>query len=1138
MKKFTKTIALLLACMFLLSFSLIGCKSEGEQSDKLAQPASVTYADGTLSWSAVEGAESYSVTVYEKGSSTEALETQTVTKTTLDVSTLAAGDYTAGVIAQAEGKTPSDEKKADFTVAAALSALGTPTGFAYANGKVTWTAVTGAKNGYSVKVTKKADGSTALQQDVTAAELDVSGLEAGEYSVSVKAKAVEGEALESLAAAYEFTVVPAKTKLATPAGGAVDAAARKVTWNAVDGATSYEVEAVKDSETLFSETVTAAEVDISDVEESEFTLSVVATGDPATTEPSDAYTYEVKINAVPIAAPAGITTDSDQNVLSWQEVAGSDAYMLTIKKGGETIVSREQIETSYDISSLAAGEYAVQVQTLADPDDIFVTDSQATDYTLTIASLGAYEAISNLRIDGGYFRWDENNALGYKVTVTQRGQDQALDLKGITASGNSFMIAGLGLTTGDYTFTLTPADNRHATAEGTPESYEITLTLVRSFDAAAIAQFDGNAPVGEHANVALVTYNDKQVAKVTPTADGWGRVGSPAVTVNYENNAVLYIDIEAIEVGGFHAQIQVGGNNIKVLDDGAKLADVAIDISTASLAEQGLTGSKSSIIRLGVDNSSSTTANDSVAYYNGCSVMYISDYTPAFSGQLAKVGGYSIENGMDIVWDAVDNADSYYVTLVNDEGTAVQEKTAQGNISFSVKDLAAGTYTLKVSAFNSTNAQALESETTSYSFKVNYIKEYSAQEIAGFTSVLVGEAQTVDYDEDAGVAVYNPNKDKGYGAVAPAEGVQVNLTNMPFAKVDVERIDYGYLVRGGWTPDGGSAQTLVLRNDTVTKVENSILYIELWKKADQADAPVYGSGSYRFGMGFLAGSVQGQALINKITLVEITAVTELVPGANEKLDAPSGAQESKGTVSANPVSGNSEYTPTYKVTVAEKDGAELYSRGDLAAPSVNLYELALVNGKTYEVTFVAEGDTGADEQNYFADSDPYTVEVTFEEIVAIDDFSALDYDTMAEKKGGETTIDYSDGTLVSTVKNGGWGYNFFNIDISEYRDTLTNDYYLQWKIDLGASTAGANVATRFYNPTSEEVVGTGWGDSGLQAAFLTKEWNDKIDANDTIWFAFGQGGATVSAPDGDGNKVVVLSSMSFVKYTLNAQADA
>lgn len=1136
MKKFTKTVALMLACMFLLSFSLIGCKTDSGEDGKLAQTASITYADGTLSWAAVEGAESYDVTVYEKGSSEEALETQTVTKTTLDVSLLAAGEYTAGVIAKAEGKTAGDEKKADFTVAEALSALDTPTGFAYADGKVTWTAVAGAKSGYNVTVTKKSDGSSVINKDVTAAELDVSELEAGEYTLSVKAKAVDGEALESLAATYDFTVAAAKTKLTAPSGGAVDVAARKVTWTAVDGATAYEVEAEKDGDTLLSETVTTAEVDISDVEETEFTITVTATGDPSTTEPSDAYVYEVKINAVPIAAPSGIDTDAAQNTLSWDEVAGSDAYQLTIKKGNETIVSREQIETSYDISSLGAGEYAVQVQTLADPDDIFVTDSSVTDYTLNIVSLGEFDEISGLRIDGGYFRWDENNALGYEVTVTEKGESQALDLKGITASNNSFMIAGIGLPTGDYTFTITPADNRHDTAKGTAASYDITLTVVRTFDAKAIAAFDGSFPVGEHAKAELVTYNQKEVAKVTPTADGWGRVGSPAVTVNFDTNAVLYIDIEGIEVGGFHAQIQVGGNNVKVLDDGAKLADVAIDISTASLAAQGLSGSKSSIIRLGVDNSSSTTANDAVAYYNSCSIMYIADYTPPFSGQLASVSGYTIANGMDISWNAVDNADSYYFTLVNDEGITVQEKTVTESISFSAKDLEADTYTLKVSAFNSTNDQALESETTEFSFKVNFIKEYSAEEIAAFTQVFAGEAQTVGYDADTDTAVYNPNKDKGYGAVGPAEGVQVNLTNMPFAKVDVDRIDHGYLIRGGWTPDGGIFQTLVLRNDTVAALEDSMLYIELWKKADQDGAPVYGTGTYQFGMGFLAGEVQGQARINKITLVEITEVTELVPGANQKLETPSGAQESKGTLSANPVSGNSEYTPTYRVTVAEKGGSQLYDRGELASPSVNLYELALVGGKTYEVTFVAEGDTGAEEQNYFADSDPYTVEIVFEEIVAIDDFTALDYATMESQKGGETTIDYSDGTLVSTVKNGGWGYNFFNIDISGYKDDLTNDYYLQWKIDLDRSTAGANVATRFYNPATEKAEGTGWGDSDLQSAYLTKEWNGKIDETDTIWFAFGQGGANVSQADGSGNKVVVLESMSFVKYTLIAQA--
>lgn len=71
-------------------------------------------------------------------------------------------------------------------------------------------------------------------------------------------------------------------------------------------------------------------------------------------------------------------------------------------------------------------------------------------------------------------------------------------------------------------------------------------------------------------------------------------------------------------MGGFHAQIQVDGNNIKILDDGAKLADVAISLVT----DQTASGSKSTRIRLGVDTSSTTSANDAVAYYNGCRVLY------------------------------------------------------------------------------------------------------------------------------------------------------------------------------------------------------------------------------------------------------------------------------------------------------------------------------------------------------------------------------------------------------------------------------------------------------------------------------------------------------------------------------------
>lgn len=1110
MRKFSKLVALAMAIVMVAALALTGCnKPDGA----LAQPSSVTYADGTLTWSAVEGATSYDVTVY-KGKEV-ALDTQNVKTTSLNVSSLAAGNYTAGVVAKADGKTSSAEKKADFTVAEALKELATPTGFAYDEDKITWTAVAGATSGYAVKVVNES-GSTVFEEDaVMSAELDVSELAAGKYTVTVTANAVAGAALASKTASYEFTVADAK--LATPSGGAVDVSARKVTWTAVENAAGYQVTATDGAEQIFDRYVTANEVNIDEAEVDEFTLSIVAVGEEGT-ENSDPYVYEVKINAVKIEAPSEIKTDDDCNILSWKEVAGSDAYRLVIKSGAETVVDEELIETSYDISALGKGEYSVEMQTLADPDDVFRTDSDTVNAKFTVASLGAFASLGELEIEGGYIVWAENDARGYEVKVTEYGKDQALDLNGVKVADGKFMIAAAGLKTGGYTVTVTQKDNRHDSETGTPASIDISLTDVKSFTAADIAKFDGVAPVGEHGKAELVEHNGKQVAKVTPTVDGWGRIGSEPVTINYGSNPVLYIDIEDLEVGGFHAQIQVDGNNIKILDDGAKLADVAISLVT----DQTASGSKSTRIRLGVDTSSTTSANDAVAYYNGCRVLYITDYVPPFEGKLEKVTGFEISNGMDIAWNAVENADSYYVTLENSEGSTVQEKTAQAGIQFNARDLAAGEYTLTVSAFNSTNDKALESDPATYNFKVTYLAEYSAKDISAFTVNLVGDSKSVYYDEKTDTAVMNNDGAYGYGAIAPATGVQVNLSNQPFAVVDAASIEYGYLIRGLWTEDGKSAQTLVLRNDTVGALTDTKLYIELWKKADQNGAPVFGKGTYAFGMGFLAGEIQGKVVLNGIKLVEITEVSELDPDAHAPLAAPSDAKEEKGVLSANSVKGNEMYTPTYAVTVAEKDGVQVYSETKLSAPSVDLAALGLTSGKTYSVTFKAEGDNG-----YFVDSPEYTVEVGYEEAFALTDFSALDYETMAAKKGGNTVLTGEKGKLTSVVKNGDWGYNFFNVDISSVRDKLTDDYYMQWTIDVENSTAGANIATRFLK--GEEVVGTGWGDSAIQKAFLTREWNDKITEDGVIWFAFGQGGATVSGTE---EKTVVCTSIKFVKFTV------
>lgn len=1123
MKKTSKLTSIMLAGTMICLYALTACKST-EETKTLAEPQSITYADGTLAWSVVESATAYEVVVYQGTTSEIALEKQTVTETSVSVASLTIGNYTAGITATAEGYQSSNEKKYTFEVKAAPEKLATPDGFACENGQISWNAVSGAA-GYTVKVTEKATGTAKIEKTVMAASISVADLEAGNYTLSVKANGVENVSLDSLAAAYDFTVAAKTVKLATPSGASVDVAARLVKWSAVENAQGYLVIAKKGSEKLFEKTVNTAEADISDVEESEFVLTIVAKGNGETTSDSDEYVYNVKINAQKLAAPSDISADSNGNTLSWKEVAGSDAYRLIVKKGDDTVIDEETIENSYDISSLGKGDYDVTLQTIAAEDDVFAADSDVAAYALTIASLGAYQAIENLRIDGGYLVWDENNARAYDVVVIERGNTTKLDVNGVTATDGKFMIAATGLASGNYTVSVTPADNRHDAEKGEAASYELTITEVRNYNAAQIATFDGAMPVGEHGKVELVTRNGKQVAKLTPTADGWGRIGSSSFTVNYDNNPVLYIDIEDIVIGGFHAQVQVDGNNLKVLDDGAKLADVALNLAEKT----GLTGSKDTIIRLGVDNSSTTSANDAEAYYNGIRVMYITDYVAPFEGKLEKVTGFDIADGMTIGWKAVDHADSYRLTLKNKADNSVIKSSTQDGISMKAADLDAGEYILAVTAFNSMNDKALESDEATYAFKVTYLANYSAQDVSGFTSNLLGDSKTIGYDEATDTAVYNPDKTYGYGAIAPATGVSVNLTNKPFAVVDVAKVDHGYLIRGGWKEDGGNETTLVLRNDTVGALTDTKLYIELWKKADQNGAAVYGKGTYRFGMGFLAGGGnKGQVAVRSIKLVEITAIEDLQPGAKTPLAKPSGAKESKGEIIADSVKGNAAYTPKYSVTVTEKGGEQIYTATNLSAPSVMLAALDLVNGKTYRVAFKALGD-----DNYFVDSEEYVVEVTYTEILALTDFSNLDYTTMADKKGGSTKLTGANGSLTSTVANGNWGYDFFNIDVSAALEQLNADkdnIYLQWTIDLDKTTAGATLATRFYYPKNKDVVGTGWGDSTAQRAFLTKEWSDKITDDGVIWFALGQGGNSV---DGAEQKVVVCSSFKFVKFALS-----
>ncbi len=1138
MKKATKIIALLLSSVMGCSIALGACAPSntekpdgpGTENEKLSAPATLTYANGKLTWAAVTGATSYEVTV-TKGT-TEALK-KTVTTTELDVSTLAAGDYTASVKALATGKTTSDAKTQTFTVApAALEKLPTPTGIAYANGKVTWTAVTGATAGYLVKVTKKSDGSVAIaEKTVTTTELDVSTLAAGEYTISVTAKEVAGKNAASLPASQDFTVAAAVEKLSTPTGGALNVEARKVTWTAVPGATGYKVTVTAGGEKVIDETTEEPEIDVSDVEETPFTVTVIATADGKAD--SDPYTYNASVTAIALPAVTELSFANDK--LTWKHAGGAVSFRVVVTSGQTQKLDEETDDAavdgvySYDLSTLGAGTYTASVTALADEYDVFRSDSTAATEEFTVASLGAYQAVEGLKVEGINIVWDENNARGYEITVTQKGQTQALDIKGAKAVGESFSFLETGLGAGDYTVTVKTKDDRH-TGDAQSASIDITLTSVKTFDAAAIAQFNGDTSGnGEHGKAELIDENSKKVAKVIPTVDGWGRLASPVVSINYDKNPIFRIDVENVVLGGYHLQVRISGTDYSALRDTLK-AGSTVKALTLEGKETGdpaveMKGIQDTIFRLGVNGSTTPADNDAEVHFNSLSIWYLNEWKEEFSGKLEAVTGFEILNGMSVAWTGNENATGYTVTVKKGEETKATQ-TVTGT-SYSVRDLEAGEYTLSVVATNTESEKITDSDAATYKFKVEYLASYTPEQMAEFTKI-DGDETSVHHDSAKGYAIFNYEHKAGWGAYGPATGVGVNLANHPFAYVDIvgyeaaEGQDTVWLSRSKF-----KGENKVIRGDTKVAADSTDdLYVEIWK--DENGNTITGTGAYQFGLGYTHNT---SVLVNLIRIVQITPIEDLVHGTKTPLAAPSQVKEDKGVLSTNFIEGNTAYTPKYSVSVTEKEGGKsVHTATNLEAPQVDLAALALENGKTYVVSFKALGDN-----DFFVDSPEYKVDVEYKKVTLIDDFTGIDTTTNADKHGGETTFEIKEKKFWSTTPtNKNWGYDFMRLDLSKIFSQLDHDFYMQLLIDTENSTAAATIATRFIN-RKLEVVDTGYGETLAGASHLTKEWNDKYDEDTKVLdFAFGHGGNEVAGVE---NKVIVLSGIQFVKFIVKDHAE-
>lgn len=763
--------------------------------------------------------------------------------------------------------------------------LAKPEGLKYEDGQISWTAVQNASNGYKVVV--KAGETEVISKEVKTTSISVEELEAGSYKVLVNALAVTGSYKASPVAELAFTVeeeVVEPTELATPASFAYNSAEQVVTWGTVEGAVSYKVSAVKTGTELTvieEQVLDTTSISVNNLPAKEITIKVQALVAATDTLHKDSAvaSYDLTIAANKLATPAELKVEKD--VLSFAEVANSDCYLIQIFAADnlDTPVKElvDTIETSLSVEDLGQGNYVAKVIAYAELDSIYYEDSEVASLEFTIASLGELVAPEIAGIKGGYITWAANTARSYEIEIVKRGTEEKVSIEGLEVENNSFMLAGLEVEDGDYTFRIKALSNRHDTTESAVSTYDFTLATAKAFDAAAIATFNGTVLAnnwgGEHGKAELVEVDGVQYGLVTPTADGWGRVASPQFTVNFNNNPVLFLEMGSI-FGGFHVQMTYDGTLYSVLNDTMKEGNIALSllgVKTESGVVLNTSGIQTIALRLGVDNSTTTTANDAKAHYHAVKVVYLTEYKEPenVEVQLATPEKLGISEVGTLSWSGVENATHYAVEIVKKGTTDVVYEQEVDNTSVIGYNLEQGDYTINVKAINKANSLFLDSEVISYNFTVTQVVKYAGAEMSTFICG-GGDNPQIVLNADNTITL-NPNGAVGWGWVWDPTGVTIDLDKNPLIIVNIEKSNVGgYLARATYNGTG----TIVMANDTPGAFDTTKTLV--FRASKNVDGNPQGSGvveGYKFGIGVRGN---GEIVVSTIRILTITEYKEAV----------------------------------------------------------------------------------------------------------------------------------------------------------------------------------------------------------------------------------------------------------------------
>lgn len=356
---------LVLIVALVAAFSLAACSGEEAKPQPLTAPQNVTVSGDTLSWDAVNGAESYIVSV--NAGSITAKDTS-LPLTGADVAAaLVDGDNTLKVRAVRGEEQGPYSAAVTYAYTAPKTQLAAPVIVfdAAEPSVVTWSAIANA-TGYKIHL----DGAE-LPGKVTTCTYTFAPNVA---SATIKVKAIGGGNYTDSEYSNELSYVnetPVTDKLAAPV---LKVSGKTVTWEDVPYAQSYTV-----SVNGGAAAATQSPFTLSAAEAGDYVVTIVAVGDGDRYE--DSAPAVVTITLEKLAAPA---LSVSGRTVTWTADGKAAKYQARINDGAYADAASP---FTLD-ASVTAGDYVVKVRAIGDGITVFDSE-EATADTITIVQLAA-----------------------------------------------------------------------------------------------------------------------------------------------------------------------------------------------------------------------------------------------------------------------------------------------------------------------------------------------------------------------------------------------------------------------------------------------------------------------------------------------------------------------------------------------------------------------------------------------------------------------------------------------------------------------------------------------------------------------------------------------------------------------------